>query len=155
MGTRTRSKIGDGGEIVTENVAAEQGDEKEIKVELRADKSIRRAGPGTRSTSDMFSPEKLNKPMTRADYINTRSMEEYSRREMKPLRRLWRWLRNWPQVVDVNASMATAQARNLDEIRRALTKQLQEQDDAAQARSLAEYQESAKRRSGEKPKVTE
>jgi hypothetical protein len=99
----------------------------------------------------MFAEKNLDKPMTRRDYINLRSSEEYARRESSLFRRVWRFLRQWPGVVNINARMAAAHARDLFEITAALKRK--KDDEAKLARERAGtvmLQENAKAKEDEK-----
>lgn len=89
---------------------------KAIGGDVRGDGSVRRVAPGVRSASDW--EKKQAQPMTRADYLNVRSAEEHSRREQGFLRQLWRRITRRPPVVDMNAILADAHARNLADIER-------------------------------------
>ncbi len=96
-------------------------------VDQRADGSIRRPGRGGRTISEMFHPDQLHREMTRFDYLNVRSVEEYQRRETKWWRKLYRALRGWPQIKnDMNRAMANSHARSLDQLREALTRKAEE-----------------------------
>lgn len=106
------------------------------QIDQRSDGSIRRAGAGTRERKSIFDEKNRDRPLTRAEYLNLRASEEFARREQTLLRRIWRWMRGWPRVVNINAGMADAHARSLDAIRRALALKQQQEDDAEQVRAL-------------------
>lgn len=129
---RTRSRVVNG-KLVEEQVPdAQPQPAAEAAVDLRANGSIRRPGKGGRTLADFFAEGNRDRPLSRGEYVNLRSSEEYSRRETRWYRRLWRWLRHWPPVVDINGRTADAHARTLDAVRRQLEAQSAAQDRAGQ-----------------------
>lgn len=96
-------------------------------VETRTDGSIRRPGKDGRTRHDFFAPEKLAQPMTRADYLNVRSSEEFARRHTRWYWRIFHWLFHRAQVRDINVAMAQAHGRSIRNLERAL---LEQQDKA-------------------------
>lgn len=92
---------------------------------------VRHAVPGTRTADGFFAKDKLLKSLTRQDYVNLRSSEEFARGEGRWWRRIWRFLIGDPQVVDTTRRMAEAHARSLARIESVLTAQ---QNAATEAR---------------------
>lgn len=117
------------GRMVDGAYVEEELDEPAAQVDVRADGSLRRPGAGGRTISEMFHPDNLRREMTRQDYLNVRSVEEYHRRECVWWRRLYRFVRGWPQVSNMNAVMANSHARSLDSLRGALVKRANEEQD--------------------------
>lgn len=100
------------------------GNGKAVEPEAQGDPKPHRLAPGVRSDAQFF--KNLDRPMTRGDYLKVHAMHEYHRRETRWWRRLYRYVRGWPQVVDLNANLAAAHAVQLDRIRQ----QLEAQTDA-------------------------
>ena len=105
-------------------------------VDQRANGSIRRPGAGGRTISDFFSDENIRRPMTRADYLNMRSVEEFHRREQAWWRKLYRYVRGWPPVKDMLGAMAASHAQTLDQLRAALVARADAEEDARGQRAV-------------------
>lgn len=96
----------------------------------------RRLAPGAQSASDWEA--KQDQPLTRKGYLNVRASEEFSRREQSWIRRIWRWLTHRPPVVDMNAALAFAHAKSLEDIiARKIAEKQAEQDAATKAHPSA------------------
>lgn len=98
--------------------------------------AVRRPGAGGRQRKDFFAEENAEKPITRAEYINVRANEEFSRREQSWWRMAWRWLTHRPRVKDVVGQMADAHGRSMADLERRLALQLEQEERDEQARNL-------------------
>lgn len=90
------------------------------KVEVRKDGSVRRIAPGYRSASDFFSEEGQRREVTRGELLNVLGMIEYNTRESKWYRRLWRWYKGVPQVVDIRTRLYDAHEGTIADAKRIL-----------------------------------
>jgi hypothetical protein len=82
--------------------------------EAQAD--IQRDADKARTTNSFFGERNLQMLLTRQQYLNLRASEEYSRRNQRPLARLWQWLRGAPPPPDICGAMADAHARSLEQL---------------------------------------
>lgn len=89
----------------------------DITEQVKQNGKLRRPGDGGRTASDFFAPERFDRPVTRGELINVVGMIEYGRRENHWWRRLFRWLRGWPQAKDMAALAAAAHGQTLHELR--------------------------------------
>jgi hypothetical protein len=112
-------------------------------VDIREDGSLRRPGKGGRSLAHFFAAENHQRPITRGEYINLRSSEEYARRESRWFVRIWRFLLGEPRVTDTPRRFAEAHARSLVALQAEMERSLQER-----AIAVAQAGLEARRRSG-------
>ena len=78
---------------------------------------LRRPGPGHRTASDFFTPDKQRREVSRGELLNVLGMMEFARRENRWHRRVWRWLTKQPMPVDFGARLADAHERTLEDVK--------------------------------------
>lgn len=102
-------------------------------VDIRQDGSVRRIAPGYRAASDFFSPEGQRREVARGELLNVLGMIAYARRESTLLRRIWRWWKGLPQVVNIEARLCEAHEQTIEEAKKILLAQ----QEAAETRLAA------------------
>lgn len=101
MGSRRKEVLRDGVWVDASTVVSAQ--DETPKADIRADGSLRRAGPGRRSMLDYFSGDDQRREVRRGELLGILEQIEYIRREHRWWRALWRWLRGeirWKRWAD-------------------------------------------------------
>lgn len=91
MGTRRKERLVNG-VWVDDSTIVSAADETP-KADIRADGSLRRAGPGRRSIMEYFSAEDKRREVLRSELLGVLEAVEYARVQNRWYRQVWRWLR--------------------------------------------------------------
>ncbi len=117
-----RAAAAGGEERIPIDIAAEPG-APGIKSDIRTDGTVRRIAPGYRGASDFFSEEAQRRDVTRGELLNVLGMIEYNTYESHWLRRLIRWWKGLPQVVNIRKRLRLAHAATIEDAKRILLAQ--------------------------------
>ena len=78
---RKRGRMVDG--VYVEEADAVPRETPDPAIDVRKDGSIRRPGAGGRTLHEFFADANVRRALTREEYLNLRSVEEYHRRERR------------------------------------------------------------------------